>query len=289
MYAIAGISGNVGSAAARVLLDRGKPVRAIVRDPAKGAEWISRGNDVAVADLDDPEALTSAFDGASAAFVLNPPAYQDPDFFARAEQLAVSIRKAARASGLPRLVVLSSIGAQIPKGTGNVGTNRIFEETLPDAAPAVVFLRPAYFMQNWAWVASVASDAGILPSFLQPANRAIPTISTRDVGEAVADALCADSPGRTEIELEGPAPASPDDAASAFSRALGRPVAAAVVPESEWPAQLAASQFSPRTIEAWIELFRAFNSGAIGFERPAETRRGRISLDEAIAGIVGRH
>jgi uncharacterized protein YbjT (DUF2867 family) len=287
MYAIEGITGNVGGAAARSLLGRGEGVRAVVRDPAKGGPWASRGADVAVADLADATALASAFEGVTAAFVLNPPAYQDPDLIARAGELASAIRTAAREAGLRRLVVLSSIGAHIATGTGNVATNRIFEEELADAAPSVVFIRPAYFMQNWAWVAEAASNAGILPSFLAPADRAIPMVSTADVGQAVADELRGNSPGRSDVEIEGPAAVSPDDVVSAFSRALGRSVAAVVVPESDWRAQLAASQFSPRTIEAWVELFRAFNSGWIRFQRPAGTRRGRTSIGEAVAAIVG--
>jgi len=287
MYAIAGISGNVGGAAARALLDRGERIRAVVRDPAKGGAWASRGADVAVADLADATGLGTAFEGVTAAFVLNPPAYQDPDFIARARELASAIRTAAREAGLRRLVVLSSIGAHIPTGIGNVATNRIFEEELAGAAPSVVFIRPAYFMQNWAWVAEAVSNAGILPSFLAPADRAIPMVSTADVGQAVADELRANSAGRSVVEIEGPAPVSPDDVVSAFSRALGRSVAAVVVPESDWRAQLAASQFSPRTIEAWVELFQAFNSGWIRFERPADTRRGRTSIGDAVAAIVG--
>jgi uncharacterized protein YbjT (DUF2867 family) len=286
MYAIAGITGNVGGAAASALLGRGERIRAIVRDPAKGGAWASRGADVAVADLADAGALASAFEGITAAFVLNPPAYRDPDLIARADELASAIRTAAREAGLHRLVVLSSIGAHIPTGTGNVATNRIFEEKLAAAAPSVVFVRPAYFMQNWAWVAEAASNAGILPSFLAPAGRAIPMVSTADVGQAVADELLGSSRGRSAVELEGPEPVSPDDVVSAFAQALGRSVTAVVVPESDWRAQLAASQFSPRTIEAWVELFRAFNSGWIRFERPADTRRGRTSIEEAVAAIV---
>lgn len=290
MYAICGITGNVGRAVARALLNRGEPIRAVVRDPAKGGAWASRGAEVAAADLADPRALTAAFDGVSAAFVLNPPAYREPDLFAQAREIALATRKAAIDSGVRRLVVLSSIGAHLPTGTGNVGTNRIFDETLSDTAASVVFVRPAYFMQNWAWVAAVASEAGILPSFLAPVERAIPMVSADDVGETVAEEMCAaGSPERSIVELEGPAPASPADAASAFARALGRPVAAVPVPESEWPARLAASQFSPRTIEAWVELFRAFNSGWIQFERPDGTRHGRTSIGDAVAAMAGAH
>jgi uncharacterized protein YbjT (DUF2867 family) len=39
MYAVMGITGNVGGAVARTLLTRGEKVRGIVRNPEKAAEW----------------------------------------------------------------------------------------------------------------------------------------------------------------------------------------------------------------------------------------------------------
>ena len=51
MYAITGITGRVGGALARNLLAEGKPVRAVVRDAVKGAEWAALGCEVALADM----------------------------------------------------------------------------------------------------------------------------------------------------------------------------------------------------------------------------------------------
>ncbi len=42
MYAVMGITGNVGGAVARELLAQGKKVRALVRDPKKASEWAER-------------------------------------------------------------------------------------------------------------------------------------------------------------------------------------------------------------------------------------------------------
>jgi NAD(P)H dehydrogenase (quinone) len=39
MYAVMGITGNVGGAVARTLLAKGEKVRGIVRNPEKAAEW----------------------------------------------------------------------------------------------------------------------------------------------------------------------------------------------------------------------------------------------------------
>ena len=73
MYAIMGITGQVGGAAARTLLANGQSVRAIVRDPSKAARWAAVGAEVAVADFRDPAALQSAFAGVDGVFVMNPP------------------------------------------------------------------------------------------------------------------------------------------------------------------------------------------------------------------------
>src|SRR5207249_4643820 len=66
MYAITGISGKVGGALADALLNAGLPVRAVVRDAAKGEVWKARGCDVAIAQMEDSEALAKAFAGAEA-------------------------------------------------------------------------------------------------------------------------------------------------------------------------------------------------------------------------------
>src|SRR5437867_2721916 len=61
MYAITGITGNVGSELARTLLAAGQRVRGIVRDAKKGEEWAARGCSIALATMEDTAALTSAF------------------------------------------------------------------------------------------------------------------------------------------------------------------------------------------------------------------------------------
>ena len=57
MLAITGITGQVGGAVARTLLAAHQPVRAVVRDAAKGRTWADKGCDVAVADMNNAAAL----------------------------------------------------------------------------------------------------------------------------------------------------------------------------------------------------------------------------------------
>jgi uncharacterized protein YbjT (DUF2867 family) len=75
MFVVAGVTGNTGKVVAETLLAQKKPVRVLVRDEAKGAEWKRRGAEVVVAELDDAAALDRAFAGATGAYFLLPSLY----------------------------------------------------------------------------------------------------------------------------------------------------------------------------------------------------------------------
>jgi hypothetical protein len=83
MYAITGVSGRVGGIVARTLLS----VRAVVRDPTKGAAWKERGSDVALADMNDASALTAAFTRVDGVFVLFPPIFDPTPGFPEAKAI----------------------------------------------------------------------------------------------------------------------------------------------------------------------------------------------------------
>ena len=73
MHVVFGANGRAGGETARALLERGKAVRVVVRRPEQGDPWKSRGADVAIASIDDANAVSAALQGATAAFLFNPP------------------------------------------------------------------------------------------------------------------------------------------------------------------------------------------------------------------------
>ena len=88
MFAITGITGNVGGEVARTLLAAKQPVRAVVRDLRKGADWAERGCTLAPADIADTSALAAAFQGAKGVFVLIPPNFDPAPGFPEAQATA---------------------------------------------------------------------------------------------------------------------------------------------------------------------------------------------------------
>ena len=88
MYAITGVTGQVGGIVASTLIDNGLSVRAVARNATKSAAWKERGSDVAVANMNDASALTAAFTRVDGVFVLFPPIFDPTPGFPEAKALS---------------------------------------------------------------------------------------------------------------------------------------------------------------------------------------------------------
>ena len=288
LYVVTGVSGRTGAAAARTLLEAGLRVRVVVREAAKGNFWVGQEAEVAVADLADLASLTKALSGADGAYIVSPPQYATSDLFARAETMANVIANAAVEAQLPKLVALSSIGADRPDHTGWIAMNRMLELRLGRTGLPVTFLRAAYFMENWGPMLGTAVTQGVLPSFLAPLERKLPMIATADIGHFAAEVLREDWRGVRAIELEGPSPYSPKDVADAITHALKKPVHAFAIPAPDWVGTLSPQGFSAEAIAGFVEMTQGLNSGHIawGGDSNTERRRGKTSLKAVITALL---
>ncbi|KAK3360547.1 hypothetical protein B0T25DRAFT_131301 [Lasiosphaeria hispida] len=66
------------------------------------------------------------------------------------------------------------MGAQYDHGVGEILTNHAAEIVLQDAAPEVVFIRCAYFMENWAAAIETIQEASFFFSTLTPLDFKLP-------------------------------------------------------------------------------------------------------------------
>ena len=284
MFAVTAITGRVGGVLAETLLASGHKVRAVIRDEAKGAPWLAKGCEIAVADLSDPGPLAAALSGVEGAFILLPPVYDaEPGFPAVLPRIAV-IREALHRALPPKVVVLSTIGADAAE-PNLLNALRLLEEALADLPVAVTFLRAAWFMENAQWDIASARDQGMIDSYLQPLDRPVAMISAADVGRTAAELLLEDWQGHRVIELEAGQRVSPNQIAAAFAKALGREVEARTVPRERW--ETIFHEQGMRHPEMRMRMLDGFNEGWIDFRDPhALERQGRTGIDEAIAGLV---
>ena len=284
MYAITGITGKVGGAVARSLLAQRLPVRAVLRDEAKAAEWRTRGCDVALAEMDDAASLTSAFRGAAGVFILPPSEFDPEPGFPEARHVIAAVTLALVEAHPGKVVCLSTIGADAPHE--NLLTQRtLMEQSLQEIGLPVTFLRPGWFMENALWDIPSARDEGVLRSFLQPADKLFPMVATQDVGRLAAALLREDWSGTRVVELEGPARISPNDLARAFATVLKRTVRVETVPRESWE-QIFRSQGTRNPLPR-IRMLDGFNEGWIDFsEHGRSAMKGTTALESVIAELV---
>ena len=286
MYAITGITGNVGGSVAHNLLAAGRSVRAVMRDIGKGNVWAERGCEVVEADMGDAMSLASAFKGAEGVFVLVPPNFDPAPGLPEAQATAASLKSAIKRADPGRVVYLSTIGAQA-RESNLLTQHTIIEQVLGELPMPITFLRPAWFMENFRWDVAAARESGTIMSFLQPLDKPVPMVATADIGREAAKLLQESWTGRRVVELEGPRRVTPDEIASTFAEVLGRRVSVNAVPRETWERLFRSQGMKNPTPR--IRMLDGFNDGWIEFENgEAGSRKGEVALKSVLQTLVER-
>jgi uncharacterized protein YbjT (DUF2867 family) len=268
------------------MLERGERLRVVVRDRAKGAAWADRGCEVAIADIDNANALAAAFEGTEGAFVMMPPVFDPSPDFRESKSMIATLSQALKTGQPGKIVALSTIGAEATK-PNLLNQLGLLERSLSGLSQPVTFLRAAWFMENAAGDLAAARDNGEILSYLQPIERAVPMISSEDVGRTVAALLRESWTGVRVEELEASERVSPKAIAEAFAKALGKPVTVRPVPRSEW--ETVFRSFGMTNPLPRMQMVDGFNEGWIDFpNRGAGARKGQVTIDQAIAAIANK-
>jgi uncharacterized protein YbjT (DUF2867 family) len=266
MYVILGASGNTGSIIANFLLSKGKKVRVIGRDTGRLQRFVTKGANAVTADLSDAAALTKAFTGARAAYLMLPPITSRED----QERESDAIAKAVKESGLRYALHLSSYGAHVPEGTGPVTGLHSSEQKLNAIRGLnVLRLRPAYFMENNLAAIGTIHAMGIFGHVLLP-DLKLPMIATRDVGDYAAQRLLdLDFSGKQTRELLGERDLSMKEATAVIARGIGKPdLRYQQFPYDQMQQALIQMGFSPKKAAVYIEMFTAVNTGVLAAQEP---------------------
>jgi uncharacterized protein YbjT (DUF2867 family) len=282
MITVMGATGQVGSQIVRRLLAAGEQVRAVGRNPGALARLAADGAEVLAGDAGDAEFLTRAFRGADAVHTLLPYSPTAPDFRAEQARLGEAIVAAIRGSEVRSVVALSSLGADLPDGTGFIAASLYPQEQRLRALDGVdlLFLRPTLFFESIVAAVDLVEAMGVNADAVDP-DVALPMIATRDVAEVAAAALRSrDWTGVAVRELLGPRDLTYAEATRILGEAIGRPDLQYVrLPDEEMVAALVQGGFSPDTAALHVEMGRALSAGTItphGGRTPATTTPTRF-------------
>jgi uncharacterized protein YbjT (DUF2867 family) len=261
MYVILGASGNTGSIIANSLLSAGKKVRVVGRDSGRLQRFVDKGAQAFTATVSDAAALTKAFSGARAAYLMLPPAKSREE----QERDSDAIAKAVRKSGLRYAVHLSSYGAQLAEGAGPVSGLHSSENKLNAIEGLnVLHLRAAYFMENNLTAIGMIHGMGVFGNALLP-DLKIPMAATRDVGDYAAQRLLhLDFSGKQTRELLGERDLSMTEATAVIARGIGKPdLRYEQFPYDQVLQALTQLGVPPKGAAMYIEMYKAINAGVL--------------------------
>lgn len=202
MIVVTGATGNVGRSLVQALTEAGEPVTAVSRHAA------DTGVRHRQADLAEPGTLKPALDGARALFLLT------------AGDRPGEILDVARAAGVSRVVLLSSLGALTRPDRYRPFTG--FEAAVRASGLDWTILRPGGFASNaFLWAEQVRAERVVAAPF---GDVGLPFIDPADIAAVAAVALREEGHAGQTLELTGPAPISPRQQAQVIGDVLGTPV-----------------------------------------------------------------
>ncbi|MEJ2858128.1 MULTISPECIES: NAD(P)H-binding protein [unclassified Saccharothrix] len=204
MIVVTGATGNVGRPLVETLVRAGEEVLAVSR--GTGIEGVRHHQ----ADLTDPSTLAPALTGASAVFLLI-----SGDYLGSGANFG-DLVEVVRASGVPRVVLLSSQG--VATGRHPAG----FEEAIRTSGLEWTILQPGAFSSNaFQWAPAITTTRTAAAPF---GNVALPVVHTSDIADMAATALLSPAHAGQTYVLTGPEPITPRDQVTAIGHALGEPV-----------------------------------------------------------------
>ena len=259
MYLIMGITGKVGGATARHLLKQGKPVRALVRNRQKAAKWAEQGVELVEGDWNDATAIAAALKGVEGAFVMLPAVWVPSPDYQEAKGVIANYVEALTKAVPPRVVALSSMGANRTSGLGMITGLALLEQGFRHLTSPVAFVRAGGFFENFLYGLQVA-QSGTLPVFYNPTNRKSTMVATKDIGAEVAKLLTGPAwSGQRVIELGSMI--SADEVAGQLGEVLKLDVKAFAIPRAGWAAAFEQFGIPKGQTGAAEQMFEGVNAG----------------------------
>ncbi len=286
MILVTGSPGNIGTPLAQQLLEQGRKIRLMVRNPKKEdqvvADLRSRGAEVVQGDFSDPASLPPCFTGVESAFLLVPVAQETAEW-------KNNFIRAAEENGVERIVNLSVSGASSNSPVALFRWHWEAEQTLESTGIAWTHLQPtdlARFNIRSIWPTVQAQGA----FYSTVGQGRVALVDEEDVAEVAATALTEDGHEGKKYVLTGPKAVSYPEMAEALGSKLGKPVKYIDIdPEQAKQAMIGAGM--PDWVADFINDPRELekSGGANGPTPDIQKLLGRSArpLEASIAAVLG--
>src|SRR3954470_188688 len=259
--AAGGSQGRTGRHVAEMLLQRGVPVRAFVRQIDERSDRLkSLGADIFVGDFLDVRSVEQAArDVASVYF-----AYPVQDGLADA---TAAMAFAARKHGVSRLVNLVMYQSSIDAPTPRMRQNFLSEQVFEWAGVAPLHLRATVFYENVARLVGAGMPAqGAIRLPLGDESTILPLISAEDVSRIAVGLLTGpERAAGTAYPVIGSV-ISIKEIVGAFARVLDRDIHYEEINDEQWRSEVLARGWNAHAVEHLSSLWKSLRSASLSAE-----------------------
>ncbi|MBT2561143.1 NmrA family NAD(P)-binding protein [Pedobacter sp. ISL-68] len=256
---LTGSVGNITKPLAEILVAKGHEVKIISSNTDRTEEIKLLGAIPLIGSVSDTGFLKDAFTGSDAIYTMVPPNFAAPKFRAYIKGIGENYAAAIKESGVKKVVNLSSVGADLPDGTGPIAGLHDVENIFATLNGVDVrHLRAGYFYINFLANIDMVKHANILGSNFGADSKLV-LVHPRNIAEVAAEVLESNFTGKTIQYVASDDESTPSDVAKVLGTAVGKP---------ELP---------------WIEFSGedAFN-GMVGAGLPEEIAKNYVEMGDAI-------
>ncbi|MBB6237187.1 uncharacterized protein YbjT (DUF2867 family) [Pedobacter sp. AK013] len=220
---LTGSTGNITKPLAEILVAKGHEVTVISSNVDRAEEIKSLGAIPLIGSVSDTEFLKDAFAGAGAIYTMVPPNFAAPNFRAYIKGIGENYAVAIKESGVKKVVNLSSVGADLPDGTGPIAGLHDVENIFAALNGVdVKHLRAGYFYINFLANIDMAKHANILGSNFGAGAKLV-LVHPRNIAEVAAEVLESNFIGKTLQYVASDDESTPADVAKVLGTAVGKP------------------------------------------------------------------
>ncbi len=256
---ITGSLGNISKPLAIEMVHRGHEVSVISSQAERQVAIEAIGAKAAIGSMQDVDFLTKTFTGADLVYCMethdkNVFFDHNIDVVALLTQIGANYKQAIEASGLKKVVHLSSIGAD--RDQGNVLTFHYNVERLLNQLPSdvsVKFMRPVGFYYNMnAYVQSIKTQGAIISNY--GGDEKEPWVSPLDIAAVIAEEMEKPFVGNTFRYIASDE-VSPNEAAAILGKAISMPdLKRVVISDEQMLAGMLAMGMNPQTAKGFVEM-----------------------------------
>ncbi|MFB9075837.1 NmrA family NAD(P)-binding protein [Flavobacterium procerum] len=218
---ISGSLGNIGKPLAKHLVNAGHDVTVISSTEDRKTAIENLGAKAAIGSVNDGVFLKEAFNGAEALFAMTPPNMGGKEIIKNTVEAGNAFAKAIQEADIKRVVMLSSIGADLPNGNGPIAGLHQIEKIYENLSTSVTFLRAGYFYINFYNDIPLIKGAGIMGANF-PVSLQIPLVHPEDIALAAAEELQKPLEGKNIRYIISDVK-TPSEIVKAFGEAIQKP------------------------------------------------------------------